>query len=250
LSNLLGRGVIISVIIHIVLIGILSQQFDKTQNSADPKKIQKKKSIQSFLYTPAPRHKENTLDDTKQIKSNENYITPKNEKQSENRTDKQESKVVISPVSNPPPSTKHAPKNNSLDQKNIANKRSQLNRKITPERLRQQLNVLKNAQSFYNPPQNQENAHLPSIFNPAPTTVPKSTTRSEKQIEDDKKIRMTNYGGDISMNKGKNGNCSFTQDLSSVGMEGLSSTQHFKCGKSEFDENFSRHMKQAMDKYK
>jgi len=238
------------VIIHILLIGILSQQFDKTQNSADPKKIQKNKSIQSFLYTPVSRPKTNTLDDTKQVKTGESSISPKDEKQPEKITDKQESKIVTSSVNNNPLSTMHDPTSNRLAQKKKANKRSQLNRTITPERLRQQLNVLKNAQSIYNPPQNQKSSHFPSIFNPAPTTVPKSATRSEKQIEADKKLRITNYGGSISMRKGKDGNCSFTQDLSSVGMEGLSSTQHFKCGKSEFDENFSRHMKQAMDKYK
>ena len=66
-----------------------------------------------------------------------------------------------------------------------------------------------------------------------------------------KKQRITNYGKDVSIEKDDNGNCKMTQDLSSVGIKGVSATQYFKCGgKTQFERRFSAHMKEAMQRYK
>ena len=70
-----------------------------------------------------------------------------------------------------------------------------------------------------------------SIFNPSPQLVPKSTTLDALEIEQKRKQQITNYSHDISIQKGDDGNCSVTQDLTSVGIKGVSATQYFKCGK-------------------
>ncbi len=85
-----------------------------------------------------------------------------------------------------------------------------------------------------------------SIFNPKPTLVPHSTA---VMSEDEKRKNATQtLGGGIKMIKGDNGTCFVERDLTSIGMDGLTSREGFNCGPSEFDKAFKSHMKKLKKK--
>ncbi|MEO9507899.1 MAG: hypothetical protein ABJG28_01850, partial [Nonlabens ulvanivorans] len=95
-----------------------------------------------------------------------------------------------------------------------------------------------------------ERLQTKSIFNQNPKLVPKSTSLSLEAKEQQRKQSITHYGKDITIKKDSNGNCSMTQNLSSVGIEGVKATQYFKCGgRTQFEKNFSEHMKASMKRY-
>lgn len=87
-----------------------------------------------------------------------------------------------------------------------------------------------------------------SVFNPTPPLVPKYT----KQLTTEEKIenQTTSYSNDIAIIKDDDGNCSIKQDLTNVGIAGVTAIQYFKCGESKFDKHFRQHMKAVTDKIK
>lgn len=218
-----------------LLLIVLSNQFNHKQPN-NMFKTKKSTPIKSFLYTPINIVKnensiEKTTNEVESEPAKKNKLTPSNQKNA---------KQQISPTlsSEQVKNIKGIIKNTLPTKKRI----------ITKQRLMDQVNALNT--TIYNTPVNKKNTLVKSIFNPTPALVTKSNTRSELQKEHDKKLKLTNYGNGIVIKKNKNGNCSVKQDLSSVGIEGASAIQYFKCGKSEFDMNFDQHMKQAMNKYK
>ena len=67
-------------------------------------------------------------------------------------------------------------------------------------------------------------------------------------VDKEKADRTTNYSAGMSITKNDNGTCSVTEDLSNVGMQGLSSTQFFDCGESKDEKYFKEHMKKVLKK--
>lgn len=217
------NGFYLSLIFHIILLILLSSQFNhkRSNNIIKTKKIA---SIQSFLYTP-----------NKVIKSDISI------EKSINQT---KEKVIKKQQIAPPLSSK----NKKNKKKNLNSTLAQTKKTITKQSLLNQVNSLNNmipTTSTY-----KKQPTIKSIFNRNPILVKKSNTRSEQQKESDNKLKVTDYGHGIAIQKNKDGNCSITQDLSLVGIEGVSTTQYFKCGKSEFDKSFEQHIKNVMKKYK
>ncbi|MGJ8692430.1 MAG: hypothetical protein ACSHW0_08110 [Thalassotalea sp.] len=85
-----------------------------------------------------------------------------------------------------------------------------------------------------------------SVFNPSPTLVPHST----KNVSNDEVLtaNTTAYSIDMAIVKNNDGSCSIKQDLSNVGIEGITTVQYFKCGESDFDKAFRIHMKKNSKK--
>ncbi len=241
--NGVTKALLVSLLLHAILFLLLSAQFCKTQTSIPKPKANKPQTIKSFLYTPIRQKVTNTIE-----QSSEKYVsTPKSQpivqapkkKVSKSLSIKKTDKPKIQTIEK----TKHVKNKYSLkdEPKNI----------ITEQKLKEQLNNLRKNQlnTPYDSVNERTHSTVRSIFNPTPKLVPKSTTKTPEKIEAEKQLRTTNYGAGISIEKRKSGNCAIKQDLSSVGIEGVTSTQYFSCGKSEFDQNFSDHIKKAMKKY-
>ncbi|SES64403.1 hypothetical protein [Thalassotalea agarivorans] len=87
-----------------------------------------------------------------------------------------------------------------------------------------------------------------SVFNPQPQSVSPSLgtplTDREKQEQ-----RTTHYGAvGQKIIKGDDGRCSLVQDLSFVGMEGITAVQSFACGETKMERDFRMHMQQYKKK--
>ena len=224
---------VVSALLHAILFFLLALQFDN-KHKKDPIYKNKAQAIQSFLYTPivVPQPTSSQIVTLKKIPlqtsaSNKELSKNLSKKESITKHPKKQLQPVIP---------------NTVIQTQVSS-----NKRITRNSLQAQINAL-NSKEIKIAPSYKKRSNIKSIFNQSPLLVPKSTTQSELQKEEDKKRQVTSYG-DIAITKGKDGNCSVTQDLSSVGIDGVSATQHFNCGKSEFDTNFDNHMKKAMKKY-
>ena len=97
--------------------------------------------------------------------------------------------------------------------------------------------------SSQNPSKNNPNL---SVFNPEPTLVPKS--KNSESLDERIEKNTTRYSDDIEIIKHDNGTCSIKQDLSSVGMEGVTALQYFACGQTKIEKAFSAHMKAFQQK--
>lgn len=235
ISLLKINGFYLSFLLHIILLILLSSQFNHKQSSKLVK-TKNKEPIKSFLYTSNRTDRDENSKEKMIIQTKEKQVNKNKSSATTQKKIKQKVDPSFSSKQN-----KHIKKitNNTLPNTKVI---------ITKQSLIDQANALNTTIS--NHPVYKNNSTVKSIFNPPPTLVTKSNTRSELQKEYDEKLKVTNYGDGIAIKKNKDGNCSVTQDLSSVGIEGVSATQYFKCGKNEFDINFDHHMKKAMEKYK
>lgn len=239
IGNLAKKELFISVLIHSVFIAYLSHQYSNSLDQPIYKKISVE-PIKSFLYNPAK---------TPQLNKLKNL--PNKLSLSKNKTLTKKTPLTQNTVIQKSKKSKKSKQATLQTVKNLNSTNSiRKNRVITKESLQKQINNI-NKGLFYEYKQPKKRSTIKSIFNPSPTLVPKSTTISPAVREQKKKQRITNYSSGISIQKDEQGNCSVTQDLTSVGIEGVSATQHFKCGgKTKFEKIFSQHMKEAMKKYK
>lgn len=85
-----------------------------------------------------------------------------------------------------------------------------------------------------------------SIMHGAQEPVP----HSKKAVDaiQKKADSTTQYSQGMSITKNDDGTCSVTEDLSNVGMAGLSATQSFSCGESKEEKYFREHMKNVLKK--
>ncbi|REL28035.1 hypothetical protein DXX93_16690 [Thalassotalea euphylliae] len=85
-----------------------------------------------------------------------------------------------------------------------------------------------------------------SGMHPNPTSVPRSvtpTTADEERVKNTQRL-----SDDKSITKLNNGTCVLVEDLSNVGIEGVSAVSAFRCGKSKFDRAFDAHMQSVRKK--
>ncbi|XQW85646.1 hypothetical protein ACOYR1_02615 [Thalassotalea piscium] len=85
-----------------------------------------------------------------------------------------------------------------------------------------------------------------SLLHGTPSLVPHSTR--PMSIDQKKKQATLSMSADKSIVKGDDGNCSLVEDLSVVGMEGITAVSHFSCGESKFDRSFREHMDKVRKK--
>ncbi len=87
-----------------------------------------------------------------------------------------------------------------------------------------------------------------SIMHAQPALVPHSSKIiSPEQQAQSNTNRLSN---DISITKRADGTCSIAQDLTNVGMEGITAHSSFSCGESAFDKSFREHMEEVSRKLK
>lgn len=84
-----------------------------------------------------------------------------------------------------------------------------------------------------------------SVMHGTPTYVPHSF------VEDTEKKAIastpTQVGNGFSITKSDNGTCTLTEDLSTIGLQGKT-TSRFNCGLSKDEKSFNSHMKKVLKK--
>ncbi len=248
-SNLTRKELFISVFIHTVIILCLFYQYLNKSPQLIIKNKVKTIPIESYLYfVPKPAQISEIQDSPDPILSLESSSLAKEAKFIAKRSKSIEKNTVIKtnqhkatnlPISNNNQVTSNKPDNQLISQK-----------AVTKQNLNDQIKNIHKYIPTENKPINYS-SQIKSIFNPTPVLVPKSTTISSAQMEYRKQQRITNYGKDMKITKDDEGNCTITQDLTAVGIEGVTATQYFKCGgKTKSEKNFSRHMKAWMERHK
>jgi hypothetical protein len=87
----------------------------------------------------------------------------------------------------------------------------------------------------------------------AMTDLPDEVPHSKKQLtaedEKEKEDRMnTNYAGGITITNDGNGKCTLKQDLSYLGMDGLTALSDLKCGQTKMEKWYDAHMTKVLKK--
>jgi hypothetical protein len=108
-------------------------------------------------------------------------------------------------------------------------------------RLKDKINQQMIKQEMYN----YSKPNTGSVMHGTPTYVPHSFVEDAKK----KAIASTSsqVGNGFSIKKGDNGNCTLTEDLSNIGLQGKM-TSSFNCGLSKDEKAFKSHMKKVLKK--
>ncbi|GLX77761.1 hypothetical protein tinsulaeT_11010 [Thalassotalea insulae] len=85
-----------------------------------------------------------------------------------------------------------------------------------------------------------------SIMNGQPEPIRHSTTQLSKEEKNEQATYQ--MSSDLKIIKGNDGTCFIKKDLSTVGIEGVTSVESFSCGQSKFDKSFKAHMKKVLKK--
>lgn len=224
---------LLSIVIHLVLLLVL---FSLPYKAPQISTAKKKTALKSYLYhKPKPI----SIKQVAIIKENKQKTNkPKLKEQTINKkpslikkiatatkVEKKQQKFSKTQVT----SAKTVKKIDAIEQ--LANFKSQLNRQILQEEF-----------SKYKRPQNL------SAMGVLPKPVP-----HVKIIEDDiikKEKSTTNYASDIAIIKLDDGRCILKQDLSTVGMVGITAVSGFNCGRTKMEKAFSAHMDKVLYKMK
>lgn len=237
ISNLLNsRAFILAVVIHLILVLLMINLVSPTIKTSLLKKEKAHvKAIQSYLY-----HKPKTVQSaaTKQKTITKKLVAKKQTKRLK-------------------PKQPQADKNNASALKKIPSSTA-IHRQAVPQLPTQPITSSKNSLSFSALEQLQQLQHQldqnnidtdvnyhnrargKSVFNDLPAAV----KHSEKQLtlsEKREKI-TTRYGGNIDIVKNDDGNCTLIQDLSNVGMEGITAFSGFGCGQTKMEKAYDAHM--------
>jgi hypothetical protein len=85
-----------------------------------------------------------------------------------------------------------------------------------------------------------------SIMHKLPAAVPYSTIAKDRLKQIDSSTLQ--YSSDIAIIKLDSGTCLLKQDLTAVGIEGISATSAFKCSRTKKEKLFSAHFKKILSK--
>ncbi|WP_440877488.1 hypothetical protein [Thalassotalea sp. PLHSN55] len=239
-------AIFIAVICHILLLAVI---YSQTFPAFKPKQQQ---AIKSYLYVkpavlPEPM-KKNNMDDVIEQELTPDKAEPQST-QSKNEAPKSSKSKSDGPITVEPAAIKTVPveetakqSSTSAETANITNNAVKMSPKQQLEKLRSSLNRQIGEQYFQE--RNQQRSF--SNMHPALPSVPHSTAKLSE--EEKKTLNTTQLADNISITKGDNGVCFIEQDLSNVGMEGISATSAFACGESAFDKSFREHMKKVQAK--
>ncbi|WDE12542.1 hypothetical protein [Thalassomonas haliotis] len=239
-------AVILSLIVHGILLLLL---LTMTTRLPQPDPVTKP-AIKSYLYIPKPEIKilEVPITPSEPIAEKEQFkkpLPPANKKEALSAkktpaidqvppviTDKKQQSEAT--TAKAPGMVKKSEKKNKTPKKFSA--RNQL-QKLTNSINNQ---LLQEGMSQY------QQHKSPSVMHGKQQPVP----HSKKTIDADQKKAdsTTEYSQGMSITKHDDGTCSVTEDLSNVGMEGLSATQSFNCGISKEEKYFKEHMKNVLKK--
>ncbi len=227
----------LSITIHLVLLFVLLSFPSKISPVIS---ANKKIAIQSYLYKKPIREqqvkiKENKVETSKkiankqeinaQVLSKKSSITKKIVTTNKIKETTQQNRKRLAKAQST--ETKKVKKVDAIEQ--LANLKSQLNRQILQEEF------LK-----YQRPQ------ALSAMGVLPKPVPHVKIPEDDIIKKEKST--TNYASDIAIIKLDDGQCILKQDLSTVGMAGVTAVSGFNCGRTKIEKSFSDHMDKVLKK--
>ncbi len=85
-----------------------------------------------------------------------------------------------------------------------------------------------------------------SILHGTPKLVPHSQV--QESADEKRKNATSSVGPSKQIIKGDDGSCTLVEDLSTVGMEGITAVSSFSCGETKFNRNFREHMEKVRAK--
>lgn len=243
-------AVILSLVVHGILLLLL---LTMTTRLPLPETT-KKPAIKSYLYTPKPeiRVSEATAKPPEPITEIEQQ-KEQVEKSSPPTSKKEAIPTEEVPVINktPPDLIDKEQQNKTIAVKPAAtikkpNRANKPPKKFSARNQLQKLTNSINSQMIQEEIYQYQQHKSASVMHGKQQPVP----HSKKSIDDAQKRAdsTTEYSSSMSITKNDDGSCSVTQDLSNVGMEGISATQHFSCGESKEKKYFREHMKKVLKK--
>ncbi|WP_448553001.1 hypothetical protein [Thalassotalea montiporae] len=246
-----------SITIHAVLFVVIASLAPSHLSTHQANEI--KKPLNSYLYIPikqdiasqeqeteqsnAPNiaQRENTLPITEETsleahKKSENQSSNRSlptEQQSSTQTIKQVQEKVESQLKKSPRVLTSAQSNQSISinpMKQLENMRKSIDAAIVETTM---------AEHFQH--------RSVSSMHPNPASVPKSAVPlTQEQI---RAINTQQLDSSLSITKTDDGACIITEDLSKVGIEGVTATSWARCGTTKMERMFSEHMKKVREKH-
>lgn len=252
-----SKPFILSIIAHLAI--ILALIYSKPEVHLPPVAKESAKPLTSYLYTPkTPTKVTQTKKLTKQekIKAKASVKAPE-KKLSSTKPSQQNEQQKVAPASVPEVPAKPVkqadlplsplPTENTSNSRVITSTKSDQTISINPlkqlENIRQSIDkaTIKSelAERFQH--------HSLSSMHPNPAAVPKSViplTRDEMKNKNTQQL-----SGSLSITKTDDGVCVITEDLSSVGIEGVKATSVARCGITKMQRRFRDHMKKVTTKF-
>jgi len=250
INFLRSRAFIFTLLIHLSLILLLINLSNQQRPIKTLQPLSKKKitAIKSYLYRnpikqqpalskaeTAPSTQNNNIKETDTIKKLSTPAIPDklipSPKAKVNNQLANTMKKAISPIeqSLKSPTTKNK------------NKKLTFSALVQLKKLQQQLDQqsITSESNYYNRPRGK------SVFNDLPAAV----KHSQKQLTaSEKRKKMTTHLGANTIVKNSDGNCTLIQDLSNVGMEGITAISGFKCGQTKMEKSYDAHMNKVLEK--
>ena len=224
----------LSITIHLILLFVLLSFPSKTPPVISPNK---KVAIKSYLYKkPIIVQQVNTKKTSDKQEINKQVLSRKPPITKEVITTNKIKKTIQQNRKKPAKAqrttaksiiTKTPKKFDATEQ--LSNFRSQLNRRMLQDEF-----------SKYNRPRNL------SSMEALPEPVPRAKIIENNIIEKEK--ATTNYSSDIAIIKLDNGSCLLKQDLTNVGIAGVTAVSGFQCGRTKMEKAFSNHMNKVLKK--
>jgi hypothetical protein len=233
------KALSISVFAHVALLYTIAE----TTTFKPTAKSQKPPVINSYIYQPKPKKLAQPAPSVKEATKQEKkpVITVNDAKILTNSSKKNTSSPA---PKQPGPLDDISPQKKQLNRKSKALSAKSIRRNALAGIAK--INELKDKQ-FVEQQTNEMFKHRsPSVLDGEPLPVP----RSNQQFTPDqiREKSTTRYSDDLSIIKGDNGRCSIEEDLSKIGIEGVTAVSGFNCGESKFDASFRQHMEKVRKK--
>lgn len=229
------RAIFLAVSFHLLILVLISQTVVIHKQPIEVKN----KAIKSFIYTPPPVVEKESI---KEALATEIEIIEQDTPTPPNTVKKSEPATEVT--------AKAEQKEIEAESGNVDAAATPIRQPVTAtfspstqlNKLRQSLTdkILEQEAYEYSRPKSA------SIMHGTPELVPHSVKRlTKKQKKEQATQRLSSGTKTI---KGDDGLCFIERDLTEVGIEGVSATEAFTCGKSKFDKNFRDHMRKVREK--
>ena len=235
------QAIVFSLLAHIVLITTLIKLAPET-----PKAPQESFQINSYLYTPPKASAPIAVIPSVVVKNSVASPLSQSEPKTPVKPPARQEKSIKEPSLNIAKQASNTENNTQTKQvlTSTNNSTSKVNINVLKqlEQIRTSIDENIVAEEFAR--QNQH--HSLSAMHPNPASAPRSVvplTRDAKKAQN-----TTRYSDSLAITKTDSGICVIQEDLSNVGIEGVSAVSAFNCGPSKLERAFSHHMKKVTEK--
>ena len=246
----------LSIIVHVGILLLLSSY----HVAIDVPERKVPHPIKSYLYQkpkPLPKivqdEKVATVEEKTQPSEPSKEAQPKQtETKINNKDQPRKLKQILEKENKLEVQTSTNPSDSKLDNEPLSPKSVDSPAEPLPTKSRFSVNQLRNlrerinSQHFQQIERERAQPNTGSVLHGTPELVPHSVA---KESADEKRKKATsNVGPSKQIIKGDDGNCTLVEDLSVVGIEGVTAVSSFGCGETKFDRNFREHMQKVMKK--